>query len=191
MHYTPDGKETPERSRIGLVFANEPPTERIFNVGLNNSSLRIPPGASHHRVDTNIVISNDVTLARITPHMHLRGSGFGLEVTYPSGEKESILDVPRFDFNWQMTYELDRPRLLPKGTKVHMTAYYDNSPNNKYNPDPMKDIRWGDQNWDEMQSGFIGLVLDVNTDVNQIFKASGPSLLPRGTFGPSLATLTK
>ena len=99
------------------MFAKEPPTERIFNVGLNNLSLRIPPGESHHRVDTNIVIPNDVTLARITPHMHLRGSGFGLEVTYPSGERESILDVPRFDFNWQMTYVLGRPGCCPRALK--------------------------------------------------------------------------
>ncbi len=171
MHYTPDGKETLERSRIGLVFAKEPPTERIFNVGLNNLSLRIPPGESHHRVDTNIVIPNDVTLARITPHMHLRGSGFGLEVTYPSGERESILDVPRFDFNWQMTYVLDKPRLLPKGTKVHMTAYYDNSPNNKYNPDPSKEIYWGEQSWDEMITGFFDMTIPISVDPSKVLPA--------------------
>ena len=65
-------------------------------------------------------------------------------------------------------------------------AHYDNSANNKYNPDPTKTVLWGDQNWDEMQSGFLGLVFDVNTDLKKVFKTSGPSLLPRGKFGPTL-----
>ena len=168
MHYTPDGKETTERSKIGLIFAAAPPKERIFNVGLNNLSLRIPPGAPHHRVDTNIVIPNDVTLARITPHMHLRGSGFGLEATYPTGERETLIDVPRFDFNWQMTYSLEKPKLLPRGTKLHMTAFYDNSPNNKYNPDPTKEIFWGEQSWEEMITGFFDLTIPIEVDPSTV-----------------------
>ncbi|MEQ1948591.1 MAG: cytochrome c [Bryobacteraceae bacterium] len=171
MHYTPDGKATTDRSKLALIFAKEPPKERIFNVGLNNTSLRIPPGEARHRVDTNIVLPNDVTLSRITPHMHLRGSGFGLEVTYPTGEKETILEVPRFDFNWQMTYALDKARFLPKGTNVHMTAFYDNSPNNKYNPDPMKEIFWGEQSWDEMITGFFDMTIPVTADPAKVLPA--------------------
>jgi hypothetical protein len=79
--------------------------------------------------------------------------------------------------------------VLPKGTRIVAIAHYDNSANNKYNPDPAKTILWGDQNWDEMQSGFIGLVFDVKTDVNKVFAPSGPSLLPRGTSGPALSAL--
>jgi len=171
MHYTPNGKETTDRSKLGLVFAKEPPKERIFNVGLNNNSLRIPPGAAHHRVDTNVVIPNDITLARITPHMHLRGSGFGLEVTYPTGEHETLLDVPRYDFNWQMSYVLEKPRLLPKGTRLHMTAFYDNSPNNKYNPDPTKEIYWGEQSWEEMITGFFDMTIPVGVDPSKVLPA--------------------
>jgi hypothetical protein len=68
-------------------------------------------------------------------------------------------------------------------------VHYDNSLNNKFNPDPTKLVLWGDQNWDEMQSGFLGLVFDVHTDANKVFIPSGPSLLPRGTSGPTLASM--
>jgi hypothetical protein len=168
MHYTPDGTERTERTRLGLIFAKEPPRERIFNIGLNNNSLRIPPGAAHHRVDTYVVLPNEVKLVGITPHMHLRGSGFGLEATYPTGEQESLLEVPRFDFNWQMTYALASPRVLPAGTKIHMTAFYDNSPNNKYNPDPTKEIYWGEQSWEEMITGFMDFAIPVSVDPSKV-----------------------
>jgi hypothetical protein len=78
---------------------------------------------------------------------------------------------------------------VPKGTRLLAIAHYDNSVNNKFNPDPTKQVLWGDQNWDEMQSGFLGLIVDVNADANQIFKPSGPSLLPRGQSGPALSAL--
>ncbi len=168
MHYTPFGKEVTDRTKIGLIFAKEPPKERVFNIGLNNNSLRIPPGAAHHRVDTNVEIPNEVTLEAIEPHMHLRGSGFGLEATYPSGEHETLIDVPHYDFNWQMNYLLAQPRLLPKGTKLHMTAYYDNSPNNKYNPDPTKEIYWGEQSWEEMITGFFDMSIPVSADPSKV-----------------------
>ena len=120
--------------------------------------------------------------------MHLRGKDYELRLIYPTGETQTVFKG-KWNFDWQIGYQLEKPMVLPKGTRVIAIAHYDNSANNKYNPDPAKTILWGDQNWDEMQSGFIGLVFDVNTDVNKIFAPSGPSLLPRGTFGPSLATL--
>jgi hypothetical protein len=171
MHYTPFGKEVTDRSKIGLIFAKEPPKDRVFNVGLNNNTLRIPPGAAHHRVDTNLEIPNDVTLEAIEPHMHLRGSGFGLEATYPSGEHETLIDVPRYDFNWQMNYVLEKPRLLPKGTKLHMTAFYDNSPNNKYNPDPTKEVIWGEQSWEVMITGFFDMSIPITADPSKVLPA--------------------
>jgi hypothetical protein len=168
MHYTPDGTERDERAKIGLVFAKEPPKERIFNVGLNNTSLRIPPGESHHRVDTYVALPNDLKLVAITPHMHLRGSGFAMEATYPDGQTESLVSVPRYDFNWQMSYSLAEPKVLPAGTKLHMTAYYDNSPNNKYNPDPTKEVFWGEQSWEEMITGFMDFAIPVTVDPSKV-----------------------
>jgi hypothetical protein len=97
----------------------------------------------------------------------------------------------KWNFDWQIGYQLAKPLPVPKGTRILTVAHYDNSANNKYNPDPAKKVLWGDQNWDEMQSGFLGLVFDANTDVKKVFRASGPSLLPRGEFGPTLASIDK
>ena len=168
MHYTPDGTERTDRTKIGLLFSKRPPKERIFNVGLNNTSLEIPPGDPHHRVDTFVTLPSELKLVAITPHMHFRGSGFALEATYPSGETENLVDVPHYDFNWQMTYTLAEPRVLLKGTKLHMTAYYDNSPNNKYNPDPTKEIYWGEQSWEEMITGFMDFAIPVTADPSKV-----------------------
>ena len=106
-------------------------------------------------------------------------------------KKTALLNVPRYDFNWQLGYELAQPVKAPKGSKIILTSHFDNSVNNKYNPDPSKDVLWGDQNWEEMQSGFLGLTFDVNTDYTKAFLPSGPSLLPRGKLGPTLADLKK
>jgi hypothetical protein len=133
---------------------------------------------------------DDAKLVYIQPHMHLRGKDYEVRVTYPSGEKETVFRG-KWNFDWQVGYQLAKPMLLPKGTRILTVAHYDNSANNKYNPDPTKDILWGDQNWDEMQSGFFGLVFDVKTDPAKVFAASGPSLLPRGKFGPTLASVGK
>jgi hypothetical protein len=128
-------------------------------------------------------------LVYIQPHMHLRGKDYELRVTYPTGESETVFKGI-WNFDWQVGYQLAKPLLVPKGTKILAIAHYDNSPNNKFNPDPTKTILWGDQNWDEMQSGFLGLVFDANADANKAFIPSGPSLLPRGTVaGPTLAAV--
>ena len=80
---------------------------------------------------------------------------------YPDGTSEVLLAVPRYDFNFQITYELAQPKLIPKGTKIEVVAHYDNSPGNKYNPDPTKDVKWGDQTWEEMMIGFWSTVNEV------------------------------
>jgi hypothetical protein len=88
------------------------------------------------------------------PHMHLRGKSFRYEAIYPDGNREVLLDVPGYDFNWQLRYELEEPKFLPKGTKLFCTAHFDNSENNLANPDPTKRVRWGDQTWEEMMIGW-------------------------------------
>ena len=191
IHYTAIGTPQTDRSKVGLVFAKNPPLKRYWmSPGTPAAfNLAIPAGDSNAEVVSEVTVGvDDAKLVYIQPHMHLRGKDYELRLIYPTGETQTVFKG-KWNFDWQIGYQLEKPLLLPKGTRVIAIAHYDNSANNKYNPDPSKDIRWGDQNWDEMQSGFIGLVLDVNTDVNKIFKASGPSLLPRGTFGPSLATL--
>jgi hypothetical protein len=94
--------------------------------------------------------------------MHVRGKDMTYTALYPDGTSEVLLSVPKYDFNWQITYELATPKRLPKGTKVEVVAHYDNSPGNKYNPDPTKDVSWGDQTWEEMMIGFWGSVVDAS-----------------------------
>ncbi len=178
MHYTANGKETIDRSRVGMVFAKEPPKERVVNTFIANLNLVIPAGAENHRIDANVKVHEDVVLQNLFPHMHLRGKAFEYVATYPSGEKETLLKVPAYDFNWQLTYQLAKPLLLPKGTEIRATAWYDNSPNNKYNPDPKSEVRWGDQSWEEMLAGFVDFAVPVNADPRDI-------AVPKKTVAPA------
>ena len=116
------------------------------------------PPAENHVVKANFNFERDEMLISMTPHMHLRGKSFKYEATYPDGEKEVLLDVPRYDFNWQLKYILAEPKLIPAGTRLLCTAVYDNSSKNLANPNPDKSIRWGDQSWEEMMIGFFNTI---------------------------------
>ncbi len=188
IHYTSVGTAQTDKSKVGLVFAKNPPKKRYWmSPGTPAAfNLAIPAGDSNAEVVSEVTVGiDDAKLVYIQPHMHLRGKDYELRMVYPTGETETVFKG-KWNFDWQVGYQLAKPLALPKGTRVIAIAHYDNSANNKYNPDPTKTILWGDQNWDEMQSGFLGLVFDVNTDLKNVFKASGPSLLPRGKFGPTL-----
>ena len=164
MHYTTNGKAATDRSRVGFQFAKQPPVERVVNTLVTNRNLRIPAGAADHAVLAKVTLQNDSTLLAMFPHMHVRGKAFEYRATYPNGESETLLSVPRYDFNWQLTYYLQQPKVLPKGTVLECVARYDNSPNNPFNPDPKNEIYWGDQTWDEMLAGFVDLAMPVKTD---------------------------
>jgi hypothetical protein len=161
MHYTANGKEGADRSKVGIVFATEPPQERVINTFIMNQTLRIPAGAGNHRVDGKVTLQRDATLLSLFPHMHLRGKAFEYTAVFPNGETRTLLKVPRYDFSWQLTYDLEQPIRLPAGTQIIATAYYDNSANNKFNPDPLKEVYWGDQSWEEMLAGFVDLAIPV------------------------------
>jgi hypothetical protein len=131
----------------------------------------------------------DTKLVYLQPHMHLRGKDYEVRLIYPSGIRETIFKAP-WDFNWQLGYDLAAPIPIPKGTRIVGIAHYDNSANNKWNPDPAKLVVWGNQNWEEMQNCFMSFLVDPNVkDPKTLFKASGPSLLKRGPAGPTLAAL--
>jgi mono/diheme cytochrome c family protein len=157
VHYTPKGKEATDRSSVGLVFAREPPRHRLRVQGVLNSSFRIPPGASDHVVVSRFTSREDSTLWAFMPHMHLRGKSFRYDVVYPDGREETLLNVPRYDFNWQHSYRLAEPLPLPRGSRITCTAVFDNSAANRANPDPKTEVRWGDQTWEEMMIGFVTL----------------------------------
>lgn len=190
LHYTSVGTEQEDQSKVGLVFAKAPPKRRYWmSPGTPAAfNLVIPAGADNQEVVSEVTVGVDhAELVYIQPHMHLRGKDYELQAIYPTGEKQEIFKGI-WNFDWQVGYQLAKPLPLPKGTRLVAIAHYDNSANNKYNPDPNKTILWGDQNWDEMQSGFLGLVVDMDTNVAKIFIPSGPSTLPRGKQGgPTLA----
>jgi len=190
MHYTATGKETTDRSRLALVFSKNPPKYRYFvNEGPTASNLAIPAGDSNAEVVSEMTAQVDTQLVYMQPHMHLRGKDYEVRLIFPDGKMETIFKA-KWDFNWQLGFDLAKPIPLPKGTRIIGIAHFDNSANNKWNPDPAKLIVWGPQNWDEMQNCFMGYLIDPNfTDVKNLFKRSGPSLLPRGLSGPALSTL--
>jgi hypothetical protein len=148
IHYTPSGKRQTDRSSAGFVFADKPAV-RIIN-GAMIHSIAIPAGAQAHREEASLVLSRDVEIRAIQPHMHLRGVGFEVHAIYPTGQDETLLKLRRYDFNWQLTYELQRPARLPRGTVLKMLGIYDNSANNPVNPNPAADVFWGEKTSAEM-----------------------------------------
>jgi len=191
LHYTSVGTPQTDRSRVGLVFAKEPPRQRYWmSPGTPAAfNLAIPAGESNVEVVSEVTIGvDDAKLVYIQPHMHLRGKDYELRLIYPMGETQTVFKG-KWNFEWQIGYQMEKPIPVPKGTRLRTIAHFDNSVNNRFNPDPTKLVLWGDQNWDEMQSGFIGLIFDVRTDIDKVFRPSGPSLLPRGKSGPSLEAL--
>ncbi|HEY1340610.1 MAG TPA: cytochrome c [Bryobacteraceae bacterium] len=155
MHYTPNGKAVKDRTYVGLRFAKEPPKYRAITASALNIALKIPPGDPNYEVKSSWTVRQDVKLRSLMPHMHLRGKDFKFTLVYPDGRSEVILNVPKYDFNWQLNYDLSEPIALPAGTRIDCVAHFDNSPNNKYNPDPTKEVHWGDQTWEEMMIGFF------------------------------------
>lgn len=155
IHYTPSGEEKMERLKMGLHFADEPPKYEVRTLAIADRSLRIPPGASAHKEGSSRSVPYDLPALSFMAHMHVRGSAFSYELVHKDGSKEMLLDIPRYDFNWQLRYELKKPKLLPMGSTVKVTGVFDNSTNNKANPDPKQTVRWGDQTVDEMLIGYI------------------------------------
>ena len=161
MHYAANGKPARDRTRIGLVFAKQPVTEQIMAMQALGLSLKIPPGDTNYRVDAVARMPRDVQLVGMRAHMHLRGKSFQFRAVYPNGDTEILLDIPKFDFNWQPYYYLETPKLLPRGTLISCTAYFDNSANNPFNPDPGATVLWGPQTWDEMMIGWLDVAVPL------------------------------
>jgi hypothetical protein len=167
VHYTPNGTAVADRSYIGLKFAKEAPKYRALTGNATNRGFVIPPGDANYEVKSTWTAQQEVTLGALMPHMHFRGKDFKYTVVFPDGRQEQLLDVPKYDFNWQLQYELKAPIVLPAGTRIDCVAHFDNSPNNKYNPDPTKEVRWGDQTWEEMMMGFFTYVIPAESSQTQ------------------------
>jgi hypothetical protein len=169
VHYTPNGKATRDQTKLGIVFAKEPPTQRVLTLSATNGTFKIPPGDPDYRVDASFEVGTQVELTGLHPHMHGRGKDFLYKLVYPTGESQTLLSVPSYNWHWQNWYTLENPILLPKGTKIECTAHFDNSPNNPDNADPKKEVRWGEQSWDEMMVGFFNLAFDAHLPVEKLF----------------------
>lgn len=169
IHYTPNGKETDDQTKIGFVFAKEKPAQRVVGLSGRNLMFQIPPGDPNYRVDARaITFPNGATILSFLPHMHLRGKAFEYRVVYPDGRTEVLLRVPQYDFFWQLDYKLAEPLKLPPGAKIECTAWYDNSPNNPKNPDPAATVRFGEQSSEEMMFGFYSVLIPADGSLRDL-----------------------
>jgi hypothetical protein len=168
LHYTANGEDTPDRSRVGFLLARERPSMQVLRVAAGNDQFVIPPGADDFAVSGFTALGVDAELIEAYPHMHVRGKSMKLSALYPGGKKEELLNVPRYDFNWQLTYEMTEPKRIPKGTIFRADGTFNNSTSNRFNPDPSKEVRWGDQSWDEMLVGFFQIAVPAGTDPQTI-----------------------
>ena len=156
LHYTPNGTAQEDQSCVGLVFA-DPKTvkQQVSTDKAATHNFSIPPGAGNHKVEATRSFNSDTLVLAFFPHMHLRGKAFRYTAISPDGKQEVLLDVPHYDFNWQNTYELAAPKLMPRGSQMFCEAWFDNSDENLANPNPGATVRWGDQTWEEMMIGYF------------------------------------
>ena len=155
MHYTPAGLATTDASRMGLYLYEEPPEHKLDSMVLLNPRILIPAGAPNHSEVMVRTFDQDVLVYSLLPHAHYRGKASEFVAHLPDGTQETLLSVPRYDFNWQTNYDLKEPRFLPAGTKMVHRTWWDNSARNPANPDATRDVPWGQQSWDEMLFGSV------------------------------------
>jgi hypothetical protein len=160
IHYTPNGTPAKDVTTVGLIYAKTPVQHTVVTRPVLQTAFEIPPGDSNYEVKSNFTFNESAQLYSFMPHMHLRGKDFEYKAVFPDGTSKILLSVPRYDFSWQTYYVLKDPIAVPKGTRIECVAHFDNSTNNKYNPDPTKAVKWGDQTWEEMMIGWMSFVYD-------------------------------
>ena len=158
IHYTATGEAAEDQTQIGFIWAKKRPAQEVVTTSATNTGLRIPAGAGDHPQEASFTFPHDAKLLSLLPHMHVRGKAFKYVAVSPDGKEEVLLDVPHYDFNWQTCYRLKEPKALKRGTTIRAFARFDNSKDNPFNPDPTKDVRWGQQTWEEMLVGYMDYV---------------------------------
>lgn len=169
MHYTTNGTPGKDQTSLGMVFAKQPPKQRVITLQLHNRALLIPPNTDNFRVEVQGTLPNDATLLSFFPHMHLRGKAFEYDIIHDGGTVEPLLRVNHYHFHWQLSYKLAEPRFLKAGTRLRAVAWYDNTRNNMHNPDPNAFVTWGDQTYNEMMVGFFDVAIPVDMDKWRFF----------------------
>ncbi|MFN0109611.1 MAG: c-type cytochrome [Blastocatellia bacterium] len=161
MHYTTNGVPGEDRTSIGMKFASAPVEKQfITSGGASARELVIPPNAAHYESKSSFTFTEDAHIWGFMPHMHLRGKDYKYTLVLPDGTSKVVLNVPKYDFNWQLNYWVKAPIAAPKGSRLECVAHHDNSTANKFNPDPTKEVRWGPQTWEEMMIGWFDYTLD-------------------------------
>jgi len=158
IHYTATGEAAEDQTQIGFVWAKKPPKLEVVTQSVSSQQIRIPAGAADHAEEASYTFTHDALILTFLPHMHVRGKAFKYVAVTPDGKEEVLLDVPQYDFNWQTCYRLKEPKAVKKGTKIRAYARFDNSKGNPFNPDPTKEVRWGQQTWEEMLVGYMDYV---------------------------------
>jgi peroxiredoxin len=182
LHYTPTGTATTDRTRLGVIFAKEPPRYEVNVAAAGNHRILIPAGAANHTEKGVLPVTFHAQILSLMPHMHVRGKSFRYELVMPDNSRRTLLDVPRYDFNWQLLYRLAEPLKAPAGSRIEATAVFDNSTGNPANPDPTKVVRWGEQTDDEMLLGYVEYVNPAenpslaSTSVTEPLRLTGKSL---------------
>jgi hypothetical protein len=160
IHYTPNGTPAKDVTTVGLIYAKTPVQHTVVTRPVLQTAFAIPAGDPNYEVKSSFTFNESAQLYSFMPHMHLRGKDFEYKAVFPDGTSKILLSVPRYDFSWQTYYVLKDPIAVPKGTRIECVAHFDNSTNNKYNPDPTKVVKWGDQTWEEMMIGWMSFVYD-------------------------------
>jgi len=174
IHYTPNGTELTDRPEVGLTVSSNPPQRLLIEGfgGTDPSKFAIPPNDGNYGpTPAEVTFLEDVDLVWMSPHMHLRGKDMKYTLVYPDGREQVVLNVPRYDFNWQLGYQLAEPLKVPKGSRMTISGHYDNSPNNKFNPDPGRTVYQGNMTWEEMFTPFFAIIVDKGADPSKLYSA--------------------
>ena len=173
VHYTPIGKEVVDRPLIGFTVADAPPAKRWMSYGIvgGGPDFAIPPNEANYKSPAfDLTFTADVELVEFMPHMHVRGKSMTYHLVYPDGRDQIVLNVPKYDFNWQLLYQPAKTIRVPKGTRMYVDAYYDNSKANRHNPNPERTVYLGRMTWEEMMAPFFGVLIDSNVDPKDVLK---------------------
>jgi hypothetical protein len=172
-HYTPSGKDVVDRPLIGFTVAQNPPEKQWISYGISagGPKFAIPPNEGNYlSPPLEVEFTTDVELVQMMPHMHLRGKDMTYHLIYPDGRDEIVLNVPKYDFNWQIVYQPMKPIRVPKGVRLHVDAHYNNSPANKFNPDPSRTVYIGRMTWEEMMAPFFSVVVPKDVPAGTVLK---------------------
>jgi hypothetical protein len=173
VHYTPSGKEVVDRPLIGFTTTDTPPAKQWISYGVSGGGAKfaIPPrDENYFSPPMEFEFTADVDLVQMMPHMHLRGKDMRYHLVYPDGRREIVLDVPKYDFNWQIVYQPLKPIRIPKGVKLYVEAHFNNGTSNKFNPNPNQTVYIGRMTWEEMMAPFFGVLVDRDVNAATVLK---------------------